>query len=143
MSTTKQKRAARKNIKEAQSAARKGSKGAKSGSSALSTAAKNRVARKDFAFPDERKEPLVDAKHVRNAIARFDQVEGVSDSERDKAWKRIRKAAKRFDVEVTEKSWHELFEGGKATKKSAKKKKQATPKAHQRRWGGRGGAPTM
>ena len=29
-----------------------------------------------FAFPKERKEPLTDATHVRNAIARFDQVTG-------------------------------------------------------------------
>ena len=29
-----------------------------------------------FAFPDQQKEPLTDASHVRNAIARFDQVEG-------------------------------------------------------------------
>lgn len=61
-----------------------------------------------FAFPKERKEPLEDAKHVRNAIARFDQVEGVSDKERDEAWARIKKAAKKFDVEVKEKSWREL-----------------------------------
>jgi hypothetical protein len=45
---------------------------------------------------------------VRNAIARFDQVEGVSDHERDEAWKRIKKAAKKYGVEVNEKSWHEL-----------------------------------
>jgi hypothetical protein len=45
---------------------------------------------------------------VRNAIARFDQVEGVSDSERDEAWKRIKKAADKYGVEVHEKSWHEL-----------------------------------
>jgi uncharacterized protein DUF6582 len=61
-----------------------------------------------FAFPKERKEPLNNASHVRNAIARFDQVEGVSDHERDEAWKRIRKAADKFGVEVHEKSWHEL-----------------------------------
>ena len=46
-----------------------------------------------FAFPKERKEPLNNASHVRNAIARFNQVEGVSDDERDAAWKRIKKAA--------------------------------------------------
>jgi hypothetical protein len=62
----------------------------------------------EFAFPKERKEPLSNASHVRNAIARFNQVEGVSDAERDEAWKRIVKAAKKFDVEVSEKSWHEL-----------------------------------
>jgi len=67
-----------------------------------------------FAFPKERKEPLNDASHVRNAIARFDQVEGVSDSERDAAWQRIRAAAKKFGVEVHEQSWRELMKGGKA-----------------------------
>jgi len=61
-----------------------------------------------FAFPKERKEPLEDASHVRNAIARFDQVKGVSDDERDAAWKRIKKAADKYGVEVHEKSWHEL-----------------------------------
>jgi hypothetical protein len=61
-----------------------------------------------FAFPEQRKEPLEDASHVRNAIARFDQVEGVSDRQRDEAWQRIRKAADKFGVEVHEKSWREL-----------------------------------
>lgn len=61
-----------------------------------------------FAFPDQRKEPLEDATHVRNAIARFNQVEGVSDEERDAAWKRIKAAAKKYDVEVNEKSWREI-----------------------------------
>jgi hypothetical protein len=62
----------------------------------------------DYAFPKERKEPLCDADHVRNAVARFNQVEGVSDKERDEAWDRIQKAAKKYDVELSEKSWHEL-----------------------------------
>ncbi|HET6806149.1 MAG TPA: DUF6582 domain-containing protein [Frateuria sp.] len=66
------------------------------------------LSRGNFAFPDQRKEPLEDASHVRNAIARFDQVKGVSDDERDEAWKRIKAAAKKFDVEVSEKSWREL-----------------------------------
>ena len=61
-----------------------------------------------FAFPKERKEPLENASHVRNAIARFNQVKGVSDDERDAAWKRIRAAAAKFDVDVTEKSWREI-----------------------------------
>ena len=61
-----------------------------------------------FAFPEQRKEPLEDASHVRNAIARFNQVEGVSDDERDAAWRRIKKAAKKFDVEISEESWHDL-----------------------------------
>jgi hypothetical protein len=62
-----------------------------------------------FAFPRERKEPLIDAEHVREAIARFDQVEGVSNKERDEAWRRIRQAAKKFGIELHEKDWRELF----------------------------------
>lgn len=67
----------------------------------------------DYAFPKERKEPLTDAKHVRNAIARFSQVEDVTDAERDAAWKRILAAAKKYDVEVSEKDWRDLAHGGK------------------------------
>ena len=48
----------------------------------VSTRQKNRMSSQTFAFPKERKEPLNDARHVRNAVARFDQVEGVSDRER-------------------------------------------------------------
>ena len=66
----------------------------------LSTRQKSRMPSQKFAFPKERKEPLNDASHVRNAIARFNQVEGVSEAERAAAWKRIRAAAKRFGVEV-------------------------------------------
>jgi hypothetical protein len=61
-----------------------------------------------FAFPKERKEPLNNASHVRNAIARFNPVEGVSDDERDSAWRRIKKAADKHGVDVPEKSWHDL-----------------------------------
>ena len=61
-----------------------------------------------FAFPSERKEPLEDAAHVRNAIARFKQVQGVTDAERDAAWKRIQSAAKKHNVELNERDWREL-----------------------------------
>ena len=54
-----------------------------------------------FAFPKERKEPIHDAAHVRNAIARFGQVEGVTASEREAAWKRIESAAKKYNVEMS------------------------------------------
>ena len=60
----------------------------------LSEAQRDKLDSDDYAFPKERKEPLNNASHVRNAVARFNQVEGVSDSERDAAWKRIEKAAK-------------------------------------------------
>jgi hypothetical protein len=61
-----------------------------------------------YAFPDKRKEPLTDASHVRNALARFDQVADVTDAERDQAFANIKKAAKHYDVEVSESSWKEL-----------------------------------
>ena len=83
----------------------------------LDAADRNAMSDSTFAFPRVRKEPLNDASHVRNAIARFDQVEGVTDAERDRAWKRIRSAAKKYDVEVSAKSWRELFSGGKAKKR--------------------------
>ena len=82
----------------------------------LSAADRNELPESAYAFPKKRKEPLTDAKHVRNAIARFDQVEGVSDHERDEAWRRIKAAARRFDVEVEADHWRELFEGGKERK---------------------------
>jgi hypothetical protein len=53
-----------------------------------------------FAFPKQRKEPLENASHVRNAAARFNQVEGVTEAERRAAWKRIEIAAKRYKVEL-------------------------------------------
>ena len=61
-----------------------------------------------FAFPKERKEPLTDASHVRNAIARFDQVEDVSDDDRDLAFENIKKAAEYYGVEMGETSWEQL-----------------------------------
>lgn len=63
---------------------------------------------RQYAFPKQRKEPLEDASHVRNAVARFDQVKDVSDAERDEAWKRIQAAARKFDVKLEERSWREL-----------------------------------
>ena len=78
--------------------------------SELSEKQRDKLDEDQFAFPKKRKEPLNNASHVRNAIARFDQVEGVTDSERDEAWSRIKKAAKKHGVEVSEKSWHDLKE---------------------------------
>lgn len=75
----------------------------------LTTEEENKLPDSDFAFPKERKEPIENASHVRDAIARFDQVENVTNKERDEAWERIVKAAKKFDVELNEKDWRELF----------------------------------
>lgn len=76
--------------------------------SKLSTEEREDLESGDFAFPRQRKAPLEDATHVRNAIARFDQVKDVTDDERDAAWKRIKAAAKKHGVEVNEKSWREI-----------------------------------
>jgi hypothetical protein len=77
----------------------------------LTTDARDDLAEKQFAFPEQRKEPLENASHVRNAVARFNQVKDVTDADRDAAWNRIEAAAKRFDVELNEKSWREIGTG--------------------------------
>jgi hypothetical protein len=61
-----------------------------------------------FAFPGQRKEPMTDAAHVRNAVARFDQVTGVSDADRAQAFANIEKAADYYEVDLSETNWHEL-----------------------------------
>ncbi len=115
MATTKQKEAARRNLEKARSVQRARANGANipRESAGLSTAEQDRLHDSDFAFPKQRKEPLVDASHVRNAVARFDQVEGVSDADRDEAWRRIRSAARKYDVEVSADNWRDLAHGGK------------------------------
>ena len=114
MATERQKEAARQNIEKAREVQSERAHGENipRETEGLSTAEKDRLADSEFAFPQERKEPLTDARHVRNAIARFDQVEGVSDAERDQAWQRILAAAKRYDVDVSESSWRDLAHGG-------------------------------
>jgi hypothetical protein len=61
-----------------------------------------------FAFPKQRKEPMTDARHVRNAVARFDQVTEASQSDRELAFANIEKAARYYGVELSESSWHDL-----------------------------------
>jgi Family of unknown function (DUF6582) len=74
----------------------------------LSTEDRDKLPDSVYAFPDKRKEPLTDADHVRNAIARFDQVKGVSDDEREVAFANIKKAAQHYGVEMSEASWRQL-----------------------------------
>jgi hypothetical protein len=66
----------------------------------LTEPARDRISATKFAFPKQRKEPLENASHVRNAVARFNQVKGVTDAERRAAWKRIQSAAKRHGVDL-------------------------------------------
>jgi hypothetical protein len=104
MATARQKTAARQNIKKAQRASasrRKAGKAPKRGRHPMSSHAEHELGSSQFAFPKQRKEPLTDARHVRNAIARFNQVEGVSASERDGAWRRIKAAAKKYGIQVS------------------------------------------
>jgi hypothetical protein len=75
----------------------------------LDAAERNELPDSAYAFPQQRKEPLNSASHVRNAIARFDQVKDVSDDDRAQAFENIKAAASNFDVELTEKSWHDLM----------------------------------
>ncbi|HKC18732.1 MAG TPA: DUF6582 domain-containing protein [Candidatus Dormibacteraeota bacterium] len=106
MATEKQKAAARRNIKKAQKVSasrRRSGKAPKRGKHPMSSHAEHKVPSTKFAFPKERKEPLTDARHVRNAIARFNQVEDVSKSERDAAWRRIKSAAKKYGIEISHK----------------------------------------
>jgi hypothetical protein len=70
--------------------------------SKIKEATRDHITSEHFAFPKERKEPIHDAAHVRNAIARFNQVEGVTETERTAAWKRIKAAAKKFGIEISE-----------------------------------------
>ena len=74
----------------------------------LSAKKKDNLPESVFAFPKQRKEPLTDASHVKNALARFDQVKDVSDTDRDLAFANIKKAATHYKVDVAEKDWHEL-----------------------------------
>ena len=74
----------------------------------LSSEERDDLKKGSLAFPRERKEPLENASHVRNAIARFNQVKDVTNDEKDAAWTRIEAAAKRQGVEITEKSWREI-----------------------------------
>ena len=61
-----------------------------------------------YAFPEQRKEPLTDASHVKNALARFDQVRDVSDADRDLAFANIKEAAAHYGIDVEETSWRDL-----------------------------------
>ena len=103
MATRRQKTAARRNIKGARTVH----------SGRLSTRSRSRMSSDRFAFARKRKEPINDARHVRNAVARFDQVEGVTTAERDRAWRRIREAARKFGVHIEARGWRSLMKGGR------------------------------
>jgi hypothetical protein len=86
-----------------------------------------------FAFPKQRKEPLTDERHVRNAVARFDQVLDVSDEDRALAFANIEKAAKYYSVDLSETNWHQLGAHPNPHRFEAAAKAAATRKARTRR----------
>jgi len=90
-----------------------------------------------FAFPKQRKEPMTDASHGRNAIARFDQTVGVSDEERKLAFANIKKAANHYGIDMSESDWHELGRRpstgrtAKSAQKAAKTRKEHERHSHK------------
>src|SRR6202451_3814357 len=86
-----------------------------------------------YAFPKQRKEPLTDAQHVRNAVARFDQVIGVSDADRALAFANIEAAAKHYGVDLSETSWHDLGVHPQRNRKQAAAKAVATRQRKKKR----------
>ena len=67
----------------------------------LDTEERKDLSDSDFACSIDRKLPINDAEHVRNAMARFDQVI-TNKCHPEQARKRIIAAAKKFDVDVKE-----------------------------------------
>ena len=81
-----------------------------------------------FAFPHQRKEPMTDAQHVRNAVARFDQVIDVPDADRALAFANIEKAAQYYNVDLSETDWHQLGIHPQQNRKEAAARAAATRK---------------
>ena len=78
-------------------------------SGTLDAAERNELPDSAYAFPAQRKEPLTSASHVRSALARFDQVQDVTDADRAQAFENIRRAASYYGVDMTEQSWSDLM----------------------------------
>ena len=74
----------------------------------LDSEERNDLPRNVFAFPKQRKEPSPTPTTFGNALARFDQVEDVSDADRAQAFANIKAAAKHYDVEVSAEKWQDL-----------------------------------
>jgi hypothetical protein len=86
-----------------------------------------------FAYPKQRKEPMTDANHVRNAIARFDQTTEVSDEDRKLAFANIKKAAEHYGVHMTESKWTDLGRRPHTGRTAADRSKSARKAAETRK----------
>lgn len=67
----------------------------------LSTEDRNKLKDSDFGLPNQRSYPLIDAEHVRSAIAYFYHCE---EHDRKELAKNIQKAAKNFNVTISKES---------------------------------------
>ena len=70
----------------------------------LSTPQRERIRKSDFAYVDDEGEghlPIHDEAHVRNAISRWNQTHFESAEDKEKARKKILRAAKKHDIEVS------------------------------------------
>ena len=85
-----------------------------------------------FAFPHDRAEPMTNASHVRNAIARFDQVAGVTEEQRKLAFANIKKAAEHYGVDL-EKHLAQLGSRPKTGRTAADRKVSAKKAAATRK----------
>ena len=86
-----------------------------------------------YAFPKQRKEPMTDARHVRNAVARFDQVIEASEADRGLAFANIKKAARYYGVDLSESSWQELGVHPQTNRREHARRGAATRKRTRRR----------
>lgn len=69
----------------------------------LSTKARDRIRKSDFAYVDKDGEghlPIHDEPHVRNAMSRWNQTDFESAEAREKARKKIVSAAEKHDIEI-------------------------------------------
>jgi hypothetical protein len=71
-------------------------------------AARSKLPDSASAFPTVRREPLLDAAHVRNALARSTKFKASATTIRALAFDNIRAAAACYGVHVSDKSRHEL-----------------------------------
>lgn len=69
-------------------------------SNALTEDERDDLPRSKFAMPEMRKLPIPDASHVRNAMARFNQVKGATRAQKRSAYRRIMQAARRYGIDA-------------------------------------------
>ena len=74
----------------------------------LSSRDRHEVPESVYPFPKQRKEPMTDAAHMRNAIARFDQVKDATDADREQAFAILQAAAKQYGVDMAETNFKQL-----------------------------------